>query len=194
MLVCLIEELSMDRNRKLSVSFFVLVLTAFPASTVSAAIELGTGAEPVVELVALIIGGVGIFLIGIHFAGDHFQQMAGGSFRNIVLKISQHRLGVMLWGLFLGFFTQSGKAIAFILSDFVQVGLLRARQSGPIVFWGNVGSCLIVFVSMLSIKVFALIVLGVSALGLTFHFPKRLVHVYGALFGIAMIMYGLFLV
>jgi phosphate:Na+ symporter len=62
------------------------------------------------------------------------------------------------------------------------------------VFWGNVGCSLIVFASMLSLKVFALIVLGVTALGLTFHIPKRLVHSYGAIFGMAMIMYGLYLV
>jgi phosphate:Na+ symporter len=158
------------------------------------AIELGAGEDPVIELAALIVGGIGIFLIGIHFAGEHFQQMASGSFRNIVTRISERGIGMLFGGVFLGVFTQSGKAISFLLADFVQVKLLKARQSGPIVFWGNVGATLIVFVSMLSIKVFALIVLGVTALGLTFHIPKKLVHTYGALFGIGMIMYGLFLV
>ena len=165
----------------------------FPVTAWSA-IELGSGDKPMVELLALILGGAGIFLIGIHFAGEHFQKMTGSGFREKVMIVSERRIGAMLVGLFLGFFTQSGKAIAFILADFVQVKLLKVRQSGPIVFWGNVGSSLIVFLSMLTIKVFALIVLGVTALGLTFHFPKKLVHVYGALFGIAMIMYGLFLV
>jgi phosphate:Na+ symporter len=169
------------------------VLASLPF-TAWAAIELGKGDEPIIELAAMILGGIGIFLIGIHFAGEHFQQMAGGSFRNIVTKVSQRGIGMMVAGMFLGVFTQSGKAISFLLADFVQVSLLRVRQSGPIVFWGNVGSTFIVFASMLSIKVFALIALGVTALGLTFHVPKKLVHTYGALFGLAMIMYGLFLV
>ena len=159
-----------------------------------AAIELGKGEAPVIELAALIIGGIGIFLIGIRFAGEHFQQMAGGSFRGIVTRVSERGIGMMFAGIFLGVFTQSGKAISFLLADFVQVNLLKVRQSGPIVFWGNVGSTLIVFVSMLSIKVFALLALGITALGLTFHIPKKLVHTYGALFGVGMIMYGLFLV
>ena len=171
----------------------IAVMASFPL-TAWAAIELGEGDEPVIELAAMIIGGIGIFLIGIHFAGEHFQQMAGGSFRKIVTRVSQQGIGMMFAGLFLGVFTQSGKAISFLLADFVQVKLLKVRQSGPIVFWGNVGSTLIVFASMLSIKVFALVALGVTALGLTFHIPKKLVHTYGALFGIAMIMYGLFLV
>ena len=174
-------------------AIFIVALGLLPL-TAWAAIELGEGDESIIELAALIIGGIGIFLIGIHFAGEHFQQMAGGSFRKVVTRVSQQSIGMMFAGLFLGVFTQSGKAISFLLADFVQVNLLKVRQSGPIVFWGNVGSTLIVFVSMLSIKVFALIALGVTALGLTFHLPKKLVPTYGALFGIAMIMYGLFLV
>jgi phosphate:Na+ symporter len=35
--------------------------------------------------------------------------------------------------------------------------------------------------------------LGITGLGITFHWPKRFLHAYGALFGIGMIMYGLFL-
>lgn len=62
------------------------------------------------------------------------------------------------------------------------------------VYWGNAGSSLIAFVSMLSVKIFALLLLGVTAFGLTFHYPKRLVQGYGALFGLGMIMFGLFLV
>lgn len=159
-----------------------------------AAIELGTGNKPVAELGALVLGGIGIFLVGIHFAGEHFQQMTGSGFREKVTNVSERGIGELFAGLFLGFFTQSGKAVAFILAGFVQANLLKVRESGPIIFWGNVGSSLIIFLSMLTIKVFALIVLGVTALGLTFRAPRKLVHAHGALFGIAMIMYGLFLV
>jgi phosphate:Na+ symporter len=47
---------------------------------------------------------------------------------------------------------------------------------------------------MLSVKIFALLLLGVTAFGLTFHYPKRLVQGYGAMFGLGMIIFGLFLV
>jgi phosphate:Na+ symporter len=97
-------------------------------------------------------------------------------------------------GASLGFMTQSGKAAAFILSDFVQAEMMKVRQAAPIVFWANAGCSLLVFASMVSLKVLALIILGITALGITFHIPKRLVKGYGALFGLAMIMYGLYLV
>ena len=101
---------------------------------------------------------------------------------------------MFLSGASLGFMTQSGKAAAFILSDFVRADMIKVRQAAPMVFWANAGCSLIVFASMVSLKVLALIVLGLTAFGITFHVPKRFVNAYGALFGLAMIMYGLYLV
>ena len=170
------------------ISMLVLATSAW------AAIKLESTNQPPSELFALIFGGAGIFLVGIHFAGDYLQQMTSGAVSEIVTRVSKNRVGMFLWGLFLGFFTQSGKASAFILSDFVQAGLIKPRQAAPMVYWGNAGSSLITFVSMLSVKIFALVLLGVTAFGLTFHYPKRLVQGYGAMFGLGMIMFGLFLV
>ena len=168
--------------------------TALFPDALLAAIKLESTNQPPGELFALIFGGAGIFLVGIHFAGDYLQQMTSGTVSEIITRVSKNRLGMFLWGLFLGFFTQSGKATAFILSDFVQAGLMKPRQAAPMVYWGNAGSSLIAFVSMLSVKIFALLLLGVTAFGLTFHYPKRLVQGYGAMFGLGMIMFGLFLV
>jgi phosphate:Na+ symporter len=180
--------------KKITVSLFALLAGVLFCLPALAAIKLGGTHQPPGELFALIFGGAGIFLVGIHFSGDYLQQMTSGTFREIVTKVSENKIGVFLSGLLLGFLTQSGKATAFILSDFVQADLMKPRQSVPMVYWGNAGSSLIVFVSMLSVKIFALLLLGVTAFGLTFHYPKRLVPAYGALFGLGMVMFGLFLV
>ena len=166
----------------------------FASSTAYAAVDLKEASESPLELAAFVLGGIGIFLVGIHYAGSHLQKITGGSFQRLITKASGNPVGMFASGAALGFMTQSGKAAAFILSDFVQAGMMQVRQAAPIVFWANAGCSLIVFASMVSLKVLALMVLGVTALGSTFHFPKRFVDGYGALFGLAMIMYGLYLV
>jgi phosphate:Na+ symporter len=181
----------MNRRIKYFLSSVPLLLASGLAC---AAVELKEVSESPVELAAYVFGGIGIFLIGIHYAGSHLQKITGGSFQKLITKVSGHPLGMVAAGATLGFMTQSGKAAAFILSDFVQAGMMKVRQAAPIVFWGNAGCSLIVFASMVSLKVLALFVLGVTALGITFHVPKRLVNGYGAMFGLAMIMYGLYLV
>ena len=180
-------------NNRLSKTLLSATLLSM-SDFVYAAVELSEVSESPVELAAFVFGGIGIFLIGIHYAGAHLQKMTGGSFQTLLTKVSGHPLGIVASGAALGFMTQSGKAAAFILSDFVQAGMLEVRQAAPIVFWGNAGCSLIVFASMVSLKVLALFILGLTALGITFHVPKKLVNGYGAMFGLAMIMYGLYLV
>ena len=174
--------------------FFFGAVLVFISSATFAAVELKEASESSIELAAFVLGGIGIFLIGIHYAGSHLQKITGGSFQHLIAKASGHPVGMLASGTTLGFMTQSGKAAAFILSDFVQAGMMKVGQAAPIVFWANAGCSMIVFASMVSLKVLALMVLGVTALGSTFHFPKRFVNGYGALFGLAMIMYGLYLV
>jgi len=180
--------------KKVRYSLLPAVLVLLFAEVVQAAVELKEVKESALELSAFVLGGIGIFLIGIHFAGDHLKKLSGGKFQRLITRLSGNRTGIAASGAALGFITQSGKAAAFILSDFVQAGMMQVRQAAPIVFWANAGCSLIVFASMVSLKVLALFVLGVTALGITFHVPKKLVNGYGALFGLAMIMYGLYLV
>jgi phosphate:Na+ symporter len=149
--------------------------------------------ESPMTLLAYMSAGIGIFLVGVKYIGSHLQQMSGGSFRSVVAKISESSTGVILAGNFLGFFTQSGKASSFILAGFVQAGLLTVARALPLVFWCNAGASIIVIASVLPIKVLVMFLLGITGLGITFHWPKRFLHAYGALFGIGMIMYGLFL-
>ena len=182
-----------NKRLLITMSLFVISALLFSATAV-AEIVLKETDRPMIELLALIAGGIGIFLIGIHFAGEHLQQMVGGRFESMVRSLVKRSYGIVAIGGILGFLTQSGKAAAFILSDLVKTKLLSTRQAGLIVLWGNVGCTMIVFASMLSLKVFALFVLGITALGLTFHYPKRMVLTYGATFGVAMIMFGLYLV
>lgn len=183
-----------DRNAILLRVLVASVVLGFPEILHAAAIDVTESGESPIELAAFILGGIGIFLIGISMAGAALRKMTGGSFHKLVARVGDNAVGAMMSGIMLGFMTQSGKAAAFILSDFVQAGMLKVGRAAPIVFWANAGCSLIVFASLVSLKVLALVVLGVTALGITFHVPRRLVQGYSAVFGLAMIMYGLYLI
>lgn len=178
---------------------FPLLLVAICSFSVSdQSFAAGTGRESVqledpATLLAYMSAGIGIFLVGVKYIGAHLEQMSGGNLRDMFARISGSSTGVFLVGNFLGFFTQSGKASSFILAGFVQAGLLTVARALPLVFWCNAGASIIVIASVLPIKVLVMFLLGITGLGITFHWPKKFLHAYGALFGIGMIMYGLFL-
>ena len=159
-----------------------------------AGLELGQMVQTPIEFLAAIAGGIGLFLVGIEFSGPYLQRLAGSRLTDVVVTIGKNPFGVVSGGLILGSLTQSGKASAFILSDFVRAGMLSVLPALRLAFFGNVGAFLIVFVSMVNLKVFVLFMLGVTGLGLTFRKPPFLHQAYGLLFGLGMVMYGLYLV
>jgi phosphate:Na+ symporter len=108
----------------------VLAASAHAADGVASPDQL----ESPSTLVAYMMAGIGIFLVGIKFIASHLQHMTSGSFRSLVVGTTSHPLGVLLWGNVLGFFTQSGKASSFIIAGFVQAGLLTVGCALPVVF------------------------------------------------------------
>lgn len=170
-----------------------LALLLIPAVGV-AEIEIKKTDQSLLEINALLLGGIGLFLTGIHFAGSHLHKLTGGLFTRFFNQFTRSVVGSSSIGMTLGFLTQSGKACAFIVADFVQARVIDTRQALHIVSFGNAGASLIALVSILNIKVFGLILLGITGLGLTFRIPKRLVSAYGAMFGLGMIIFGLYLI
>jgi Na+/phosphate symporter len=81
------------------------VLSSVFSNSSLAAITLESTDQPPSELFALILGGAGIFLVGIHFAGDYLQKMTSGTVSEIIIRVSQNKFGMFLWGSLLGFLT-----------------------------------------------------------------------------------------
>lgn len=166
---------------------FLLVLSA-PSM---AAISINEADPSLFELIALLFGGIGLFLIGIHFSGDYLRRAIGGKFAHFVLKSSNSLFASLLSGVTLGFLTQSGKTCALIVADFVQAGMLKSQKVALIVFFGNAGAALIALVALFDIKAFSFMLLGIAGLGLTFKTPKYFIPIYGTIFGLGMMMLGL---
>lgn len=174
--------------------FFILFTVILFSASSFAEIDIRQTDQSMLEINALLLGGIGLFLTGIHFAGSHLNKLTGGLFTSFINSFTRHSVGSSTMGMTLGFLTQSGKACAFIVADFVQARVIDSHQAINIVAFGNAGAGLIALVSVLNIKVFALLLLGITGLGLTFHIPKRLVSAYGAMFGLGMIIFGLYLI
>ncbi len=85
------------------VQYLLLSLPPLLVSGVAcAAVELKEVSESPIELAAYVLGGIGIFLIGIHYAGSHLQKITGGSFQKLLTKVSGHPIGMFAAGTTLG--------------------------------------------------------------------------------------------
>jgi len=147
--------------------------------------------SPLGDLIIQIFAGLGLFFVGIKLLGRNLRNMAGGPFRTVVQKVSGNLAFASLWGVLAGFITQSGRTTGLILASLVQGGIVNVRMVLPVSLWANLGCTLIVFATLFPIDFFVLFFMGAAGICLAFERPRSLLHFSGAVFGLAIMLYGL---
>lgn len=143
------------------------------------------------EILGNLIGGTGLFFVGLRMITTGLKQMAGRRLRMLFARWTDAGLRTGLIGLMCGLIFQSTSAAAFIIASLIATGILSVRRALPVIFWANAGASLLVLVVVLDVKVFFLFALGLAGLSLAFEKPARYQPLATALFGIGMVFYGL---
>lgn len=120
---------------------------------------------------AHILGGIGLFLIGIELMQSGFQQSAGASLRRILYEYTDNRFKALVSGFVVSSAVQSATAVILTLIGFVNARVLKLKQAVDVVygaFFGKVATVwLIAFIGFkLSLSSYGLPLIG---LGSIFH-------------------------
>lgn len=142
-------------------------------------------------IIASMIAGLGLFFFGLKSLGQHLKTLSGRPFQRVLGSITRRPWLAIAGGIGTGFLTQSGRTTAFLASSFTQAGLLHLKESMPLVLWANLGCTLIVFAAVLPLDVLVLLLVGLSGAGFAFEYPRHWRSVYGAIFGVALLLLGL---
>ncbi len=145
------------------------------------------------EILGNLIGGIGVFFVGLRMITTGLKQMTGRRFRMLFAKWSGTGFRAGLVGLLSGFISQSS-AFAFIVASLIATGIMSVHNALPMIFWANAGAAVVVLLAVLNIKILVLFVLGVAGLSLAFEKPVRYHHLATTLFGIGLLFYGLIMI
>jgi phosphate:Na+ symporter len=143
------------------------------------------------ELLLNVLAGLGLFFVGIKMVGRNLNTLASDQFRRRIRRASDNVIVSALFGAVTGFITQSGRTTSFIMASFVQGGLLDVRRALTIVLWANFGCTLIISAAVFPIHLFALFLLGAAGACIAFERPKPLLNAANAIFGLALMLFGL---
>ncbi|VEF49126.1 Na+/Picotransporter [Bacillus freudenreichii] len=144
---------------------------------------------------AIVLGGVGLFLLGMILMTDGLKAVAGNSMRNLLSHFTGGLFSSIFSGTVLTAIIQSSSATMLMTIGFVSAGVLSFTQSIGIVFGANLGSSSIGWiVSFIGLKVsvtaFALPLVGLGSLW-RFFFSSR-IGSYGIIFaGFGLIFLGI---
>lgn len=114
-----------------------------------------------------LLGGLGVFLLGIKMMSEGLQKAAGSKLRSIISKATTNRFAATFSGMAATSIIQSSSATIVMVVGFTSAGLLTLSQALGVIFGANIGTTTTAwFVSLLGFKVnitmFALPMIGIG--------------------------------
>jgi phosphate:Na+ symporter len=142
-----------------------------------------------------ILGGVGLFLLGMAVMTDGLKALAGAALRTVLGKAAATPLSGASWGAVVTLLVQSSSAVTMTTIGLVNAGLLTFPQGLGLVFGANVGTTgtgwLVALIGVrVSLSAYALPMIFVGALARLLA-GGRIAAAGGALAGFALVLYGL---
>ncbi|WP_413203541.1 Na/Pi cotransporter family protein [Rhodospirillum sp. A1_3_36] len=143
--------------------------------------------------VATILGGLGLFFIGVKLIGDNLKRMTGKRFRALARKTTNSPILAAGLGTLSGALTQSTSAVTFIATGLVTAGLVEPRKAMPLVIWSNLGTAALVMAATLNIHAFILSLLAATGLCyfMDLHKATQWRALLGAMLGLGLLFLGL---
>src|SRR5271166_198433 len=142
-----------------------------------------------------VLGGVGLFLLGMSVMTDGLKAMAGSALRGALAKAAATPLSGAFWGGIVTLLVQSSSAVTMTTIGLVSAGLLTFTQGIGLVFGANVGTTGTAWlVALIGVRV------SLSSYALPMIFGGALVKLLAsgriaasgaALAGFALVLYGL---
>ena len=128
-----------------------------------------------VEMLFKFIGGLGMFLYGMHVMAEGLQKTAGGKMKKLLGVLTNNRLLAVLVGAGVTAIIQSSSATTVMVVGFVNAGLLNLTQAVGVIMGANIGTTVTGWlVSMsewgafLKPEFLAPLVIGIGAFGILF--------------------------
>jgi phosphate:Na+ symporter len=142
-----------------------------------------------------IVGGVGLFLLGMTVMTDGLKALAGSALRTVLAKAAATPVSGSFWGAVVTLLVQSSSAVTMTTIGLVNAGLLSFPQGLGLVFGANVGTTgtgwLVALIGVrVSLSSYALPMIFVGALAKLIG-GRRVAASGAALAGFALVLYGL---
>lgn len=101
-------------------------------------------------LILSLIGGLSIFLYGMHIMGDSLEKQSGSKFKHILETLSSSPLRGLLLGAGVTSIIQSSSATTVMVVGFVNSGIMKLRQAIGIIMGANIGTTITAWILSLT--------------------------------------------
>ena len=143
------------------------------------------------SLIGGLIGGLGIFLLGMKNMSEGMQAVAGDGLRRMISVVTNNRLLATGVGVLVTCIVQSSSITTVMVVGFVNGGLMTLAQAIGLIMGANIGTTITGWILVLKIGKYGLPLLGVAAFVYLFSKGDRWRYLAMAVMGVGMIFFGL---
>ena len=144
-----------------------------------------------VQLVCELVGGLGLFLLGMKNMSEGMQAVAGSNLRRIISAVTNNRILATICGVVVTCVVQSSSITTVMVVGFVNSGVMQLSQAIGIIMGANIGTTITGWILVLKIGKYGLPLLGASAFVYLFSRGDRWRYWAMSLMGVGMIFFGL---
>jgi len=144
-----------------------------------------------IEIIFKVIGGLGVFLLGMKHMSEGMQAVAGNRMRHLIGTVTGNRFVACGVGVLVTCLVQSSSVTTVMAVGFVNSGFMTLIQAIGVIIGANIGTTITGWILVLKIGKFGLPILGVSALIYLFSKGEKLRYTAMCIMGIGMVFFGL---
>ena len=143
------------------------------------------------QIAMSVVGGLGIFMLGMKYMSEGMQTVAGGSLRKMIRVVTDNRFLAVGTGAVVTMLVQSSSVTTVIIVGLANAGLMQLHQTIGVIMGANIGTTITGWILVLNVGAYGLPILGLAALIYIFVKHERIRFVAMAFMGVGMIFFGL---
>lgn len=149
------------------------------------------GWDSISEIIFKVVGGLGIFLLGMKYMSEGMQAVAGSRMRKLVSAVTDNRFMACIIGTMITGIVQSSSVTTVMVVGFVNSGFMTLMQAIGVILGANIGTTVTAWIIAMQIGKFGLPILGVAAFFFLFSKRERMRYTAMVLLGVGMVFFGL---
>ena len=150
-----------------------------------------TKSDIIKDMVLKIIGGLGIFLLGMKFMSDGIQTVAGSSLRKLIKAVTDNKYLACVVGVIITVFVQSSSVTTVMAVGFVNSTIMELNQAIGVILGANIGTTITGWILVLKIGKYGGIIIGIATFLYLFTKNEMIKYSAFAIVGIGMVFLGL---
>ncbi|MGI9441902.1 MAG: Na/Pi cotransporter family protein [Rubripirellula sp.] len=147
--------------------------------------------EALINLLFGLMGGLGIFLLGMKNMSDGMQAVAGASLRSLIGIVTNNRFLATIVGIVVTCVVQSSSVTTVMVVGFVNSSVMELSQAIGVIMGANIGTTITGWILVLKIGKYGLPLLGIAAFFFLFSKSERWRYWAMAIMGVGMVFFGL---